>query len=136
MGMFDYIRCELPLPDGWESDELQTKDFDCQMVTHVITKDGRLMLDNGHYEEVPLLERRNWKVEWGTSVEAQKEHIVETTAGRIRRVPKMEDANFYGIVNFYGLELEVAKGRPFYVGHNYNAKFTDGQLAEITLATA
>lgn len=27
MGMFDYIRCDQPLPDGWQATELQTKDF-------------------------------------------------------------------------------------------------------------
>ena len=46
MGMYDRIKCELPLPDGWEPDELQTKDFDCLMEQHVITKTGRLLFYN------------------------------------------------------------------------------------------
>ena len=45
--MFDYLRCEVPLPDGFTG-ELQTKDFACDIATHVITKGGRLMLDKGH----------------------------------------------------------------------------------------
>jgi len=141
MGMFDYIACELPLPDGWQPSELQTKDFDCEMVVHRISKDGRLMLDRGYHESVPLLERPYWKAEWGDSEEAQKEHIIDALCGSVRRVPKYEDSNFHGIVNFYGLETTGyepderygARGRPVYKSHEYNAKFTDGRLVEIVL---
>jgi len=141
MGMFDYIRCEVPLPDGWQADELQTKDFDCEMITHVITKDGRLMLDNGHNETVPLLERSLWKAEWGEGEEAEKAHPLEALCGCMRRVPKMADSNFHGVVNFYGLETlryepderYGTRGRPIYKSHDYNAKFIDGQLASIEL---
>lgn len=124
MGMFDYIRCELPLPDGWEAPELQSKDFDCEMVTHVISKDGKMMLDRGHNEEAPLLERSMWKAEWGTSEKAQEDHALEALCGCIRRVPKYVDANFHGHVNFYGHDREKN-------WHEYNAKFTDGKLVEI-----
>ena len=126
MGMFDYIRCDVPLPDGAERSELQTKDFDCEMVTHIISKDGRLMLDRGHNEMVPLMDRPMWKAEWGDSEAAQKEHAVDALCGCMRRVPKYEDANYHGLVNFYGSD----KGN---VWHEYNAKFTDGQLVEISL---
>jgi hypothetical protein len=47
MGMFDYLRCEVPLPDGARPAELQTKDFDCDMLTHVISSTGQLLLDQG-----------------------------------------------------------------------------------------
>ena len=44
MGMFDYVHCEVPLPDGWQQPhELQTKDFDCEMEIYTIRKDGLLM---------------------------------------------------------------------------------------------
>lgn len=143
MGMFDYIRCEVPLPDGWQPDELQSKDFDCEMVVHVISKDGRLMLDRGHNEAVPLLERPRWKAEWGVSEEAQKAHSLEALLGCLRRVEKYEDANFHGVVNFYGAERvghEAADGwgppgRPIYTRHEYNARFTDGQLVGIELVS-
>lgn len=42
MGMFDYVRCEMPLPDGFEGKNMQTKDLGCTMSTVTITKDGRL----------------------------------------------------------------------------------------------
>lgn len=53
MGMFDYIICEYPLPDGFTaSDEFQSKDLDCMLSSYIITSDGRLILDNidCHYD--------------------------------------------------------------------------------------
>lgn len=139
MGMFDYIRCEMPLPDGWQAPELQSKDFDCEMVTHVISKEGRMMLDRGHNEEVPLLQRPRWKAEWGTSDKAQDDHALEALCGCMRRVPNYVDSKFHGIVNFYGSEVighEACDGypggqRPVRRFHDYLAKFTDGQCVGI-----
>jgi hypothetical protein len=45
--MFDYVRCDAPLPDGRTTppDEFQTKDFDHPYLDHyVITQAGRLVL--------------------------------------------------------------------------------------------
>jgi hypothetical protein len=45
MGMFDYIRCDYPLPSNPSIDatiNFQTKDFDCLMQQYVITVDGKL----------------------------------------------------------------------------------------------
>jgi hypothetical protein len=130
MGMFDRIRCDVPLPDGWEPDELQTKDFDCEMVTHIISAAGRLLLDQGRYEEVPKADRPY-----------PDDDELLGLVGSIRRVPKYVDAEFHGVVNFYGLETTGyepddrygPRGRPIYKSHDYLAKFTDGQLVSITL---
>lgn len=108
MGMFDYVRVEPPLPDGWEASLLQTKDFDCELVTHIITAEGRMMLD---------------------------------TAGFWNGEPNYKDANFHGFVSLIGIETVGHEpddrygpnGRPIYKSHDYLAKFTDGQLVEITL---
>jgi hypothetical protein len=127
MGMFDYIRCEVALPDGWVAGELQTKDFDCEMITHVISKDGRLLFDRGGWEAVPLLQRRLWRAAWGDSEQAEKDHVLEAAFGSMRRVPNYQDENFHGLVNFYGHDKDDQ-------WHEYNAKFTDGQLTEIVLA--
>jgi hypothetical protein len=133
MGMFDYIRCEKPLPDGFAG-ELQTKDFGCEMVTHVITSDGRLMLDDGHNEIVPEEDRPYYGTEkW--------DHPLFKICGSVRRVPKYIDANFHGIVYFGGLETIGfepderwgPRGRPIYKGHDYRAKFTDGNLVGIEI---
>lgn len=147
MGMFDYIRCEVPLPDGFVG-ELQTKDFDCAMGEHVITKDGRLVLAIlDHTEEVPKAER--------PYPDAPDESIL-SIAGSVRFIWRHEDANHHGMVNFYGSEYLRSDGTPYregggvlhqgqdvvsrktgeplrYVFHEYNAKFTDGRLVEIVV---
>lgn len=115
MGMFDYIRVEVPLPDRWASNNLQTKDFDCEMVEHVITKDGRLMLSRIDSTEVVPKEERPYPNETG----------LLAWAGSIRTHTSLRDSNFHGIVNFYGSEGGA--------WHEYNAKFTDGQLTGIEL---
>ena len=40
--MFDCVKCEVPLPDGWDAVNLQTKHFGCESDTYTITRDGRL----------------------------------------------------------------------------------------------
>jgi len=131
MGMFDYIKCEVPLPDGY-SGELQTKDFCCEMTTHIITKDGRLLVDNGYAESVPKHERPYPDAKPGDW---------RSICGMIRRVHKYEDANFHGLVSFGGLETighepderYGERGRPIYKDHSYIAKFTHGQLVGIEI---
>ena len=92
MGMFDYVDCELPLPDGWKG-KLQTRDFDCPYLeTYTIRADGRLI-------------HRETRKTFGVDV----------------------DTNFHGILNFYGLENDE--------WHEYNAKFTDGQLVSISIVS-
>ena len=44
MGMFDYLKCDYPLPDFDYQDALfQTKDLDCFLETYTITKEGILL---------------------------------------------------------------------------------------------
>jgi len=117
MGMFDYIKCELPLPDGWRPlGPLQTKDFDCDMVCHVISADGRLMLERiDAVHEVPKSER---------PFPDAPDDDLRSFCGCIRTERSTHDANFHGVVNFYGIDEEKR-------WHGYTAKFTDGQLVEI-----
>lgn len=115
MGLYDYVRCDVPLPDGW-SGSLQTKEFDCCMTTHVITSEGRLMLDSGYFEEVPREER---------PYREGSDGII----GVIRWIPKLEVSDFHGYVGLVGTELERVNGA--LVFHEYRAKFTDGQLVGI-----
>lgn len=49
MGMFDYVRCELPLPleasvDQSRMVEFQTKDTPCNLDTYIIGADRQLMV--------------------------------------------------------------------------------------------
>lgn len=111
MGMFDYVRCEVPLPDGWSADELQTKDFDMPYLeTYTIRADGRLIHRRPRYDIDPP----------------------DAPHGEI-------DTNFHGVLNFYGLETTGYEPpqpgdhfrRPITIWHEYNAKFTDGKLVGI-----
>ena len=44
MGLFDTVRCDMPLPDGYDGDDgFQTKSLDCEMDTYRITAEGRLI---------------------------------------------------------------------------------------------
>ena len=58
MGMFDYVKCEYPLPDPEAQDLLfQTKDTDAMFLeTYKITKEGQLLHFTGEYETTPLEE--------------------------------------------------------------------------------
>lgn len=42
MGMFDYLNCKLPLPDGAPKNPYQTKNLQCVMDTYEIKEDGTL----------------------------------------------------------------------------------------------
>ena len=112
MGLFDYVKCEVPLPDGYLG-ELQTKDFDePYMMEHVITKEGRLMRCYLlRVEEVPKSER---------AYPDAKDDDWRALCGCIKSVTELRDANFHGMFHFY-------------FDKYYVAKFTDGQLVEITL---
>lgn len=59
MGMFDYIRCEIPLPDGHSALLFQTKDTQewCEMKVFTIRADGRLIKSEYEYEETPQAEK-------------------------------------------------------------------------------
>jgi hypothetical protein len=101
MGLFDYILCEVPLPDGFTG-ELQTKDLGCYLLTHIITKDGRLVLE--HVDRI--------------------DEVLET------RITSRHDANFHGMLNFYGTDRGNRKDGSG-EWHEYNAKFVHGQLVSI-----
>jgi hypothetical protein len=144
LGVYDYIRCEQPLPDGWRpAERMQTKDFDCELVEYIITKDGRLLRDYGHLEHVPAEERPG----------ADPDHVLQAVGG-FRRVRRIMDTDFGGVVRFGGLEvigyepdqshggratywsngkLILTTRKPIYESHNYRAKFDDGQLVEFVM---
>lgn len=116
MGMFDYIKCEVPLPDGETMHELQTKDFECTMAVHTITKDGKLFLDLGHHIETPKDKLPYPDAEPGS---------FESFCGIITWVPNLvEQTTFHGWLNFYG-------HNPAGEWRDYKAKFTDGKLIKI-----
>lgn len=112
MGMYDYVVCQHPFPDGTiHTEELQTKDFDCMMTTLTITADGRLLIEDSHYETVPEQERPYY----GTS--KWDENILYRLSGSIRRVvDAVRDTNYHGDFYFGSMTTE------------YVARFSNGQL--------
>ena len=118
MGMFDYLRVDRQLPDGTDGStaQFQTKDFECSMVEYQISAEGRLLQPIWHSEEVPK-EQRPFPNDEGFL----------GLAGSMRTVvDRMHDMNHHGIVNFYRWDAAAKKL------HEYNAKFTEGQLVGIT----
>ena len=128
MGMYDYIYCDYPLPKGCgvaQKKAFQTKDFDCQMLTYRITKEGRLIKEVYEYEKTPEEERPFWGTEKWDKGEFYR------LCGSMR--PKQDtppiDINFHGDVNFYtshGLEGEWFE---------FAARFTDGELQWVRRVT-
>lgn len=110
MGLFDRIYCEIPLPDGFTG-EMQTKDFACVLHSLLIRADGRLMIEDCDWEEVPLEERSNPKRRF---------------LGKFRPINKRwRDLDFHGDFCFYG------SGEADGEWHEYIARFTHGTLESI-----
>jgi hypothetical protein len=119
MGMFDYIRCDAPLPDGWSpGGPLQTKDFDCEMVCHVITNDGKLMLERIDATHIVPKAERPYPNEPDDSILGM--------CGMLRINTGLYESDFHGVVNFYGHDENDR-------WHEYKAKFTDGRLVKIEI---
>lgn len=116
MSMFDHIRCEVALPDGFDGEPLfRTEDFERVLATHAIREDG-LYLDDGHYETVPKAERPHPDAAEGTLEELQ---------GSLRWVPNLVlHPEAHGMIAFHG---EDAAGKR----HDYEARFMDGELIGI-----
>lgn len=137
MGMFDYVECEHPLPDGWDMSGdavgLQTKAFDCDMTTVRIGANGRLTVERYDWETVPKAERPH-----------PNDDGMLGLIGSMRRVNRRwVDLDFHGEFDFGGLEVighdepdERGYRRPHYKSHDYIARFTDGQLVGIRCADA
>lgn len=115
MGMFDDLIYEaaMPLPDGYQGRNFQTKDFRCDWATYRISAEGRVMQPLNENDEIAGMLASTGVVRW-------------------------RDVQFHGWLNFYTL----ANTNPDYnyVGgdnpgewHGYNAKFTDGQLVMIEM---
>jgi len=105
MGMFDYVKCDYPLPRAEDvGAEFQTKDFDNPfMEQYIITAEGRLTKPKVRYED-----RSDPKAEG-----------LMAFCGMMTPVPtgEIEDLNWHGYLHF----------------GDYKAKFTDGKVVEIVI---
>jgi len=110
MGMFDHVYCEIPLPDGFTG-EMQTKDFVCGLRNLLIRANGRLMIEDCDWEDVPLEERPNPRFPF---------------LGSHRAINKRwRDLDFHGDFRFYGTRRSDSKL------YEYCARFTHGALESI-----
>jgi hypothetical protein len=114
MGMYDYLICEMTLPEqprAPQSRAFQTKDLECLLERYAITAAGRLIHHAVRYEEVPLSERPDSELPFIGSLRA-------VPTGRI-------DTNFHGVMEFYTYDDCTKES------WSYEAKFTDGQCVDI-----
>lgn len=115
MGMFDYLKIntnKLPVSEkekkiigtdpGW-----QTKDFDCILTTIEITDDNLLKIKR-----------------FNLVVDRSKKNALGTFGVFTHEDERIETINHHGYVNFY----TGVSG----CWYEFNAKFTDGKLIEIT----
>jgi len=119
MGMFDYLKCEYPLPERPPDGFFQTKDTPRQYLEkYTITTDGRLVHHAVRYEEVPENERPYWgNPGWENPL---LQHV-----GSVRSIPT-EDVvllYFHGDLYFYTFEEHKS--------YKYIAHFIHGKLQYI-----
>lgn len=113
MGMFDYVRSEIPLPDGFTG-EMQSKDFDCIMTTILIRADGRLVVEEREFERLPPC--------------PDDPHLLNRLERRRPIHKGWKDLDYHGDFRFYGYESAPSGD---YVPHDYVARFTHGTLEYI-----
>lgn len=118
MGMFDYVEVEVPLPDGWEPDELQTKSFDCILTTVRVAADGRLMVHLYEHEYVGDYDP-GWTKDGATI--PRFERVNE----RWEEWREPDGSKFHGVFYFYGSD------RATHEWHEYKATYDHGKLESI-----
>ncbi len=120
--MFDEVRVEVGLPDGYTGRHFQTKDLDCGLDHYRISAEGRLLVEDYELHVLPA-------------------DPAKTFSPPFRRESKgWRDTHFHGILNFYASPPPLGHrlgegGRRGHVDswHEYDAEFTDGQLVGLTV---
>lgn len=111
MGMFDYMICEMPLPDGSSTKgrEFQTKSFDNVMTKYVITTKGHL------YEH-------KWDYEWIEDENHFLKGYIQKVEGSFRQEHLTD---YHGDIIFYDSK-KISE-----VWRDYYARFTDGKVSRM-----
>lgn len=98
MGVFDYIRCDHPLPDGFDGRvTFQTKDTPAQFLeTYTITSDGRLLDEHGRDTQFHGDIEFTWSNvtgSWGKRISTEddappdgRDYLARFTEGRLARI--------------------------------------------------
>lgn len=146
MGMYDYIKCEYPLPDAHMQDALfQTKDTEAMYLEHyTITRDGKLVHHGVAYGETPPEERPYYDPEikgFKSAVDEFCGSISETPTGDIE-IPYHGDVYFYTSVGWFAdgtktYRISDGQGQRVTDGpwesateewFEYQARFTNGRV--------
>jgi hypothetical protein len=114
MAKFDYVRSEIPLPDGWTG-ELHTRAFESAFSTLLIRSDGRLLAQGFEHRDIGAAQKP--QPDWGDA--PPRPGAVRSTTTRWR------DLTFDGEVEFH------RPAGPDSVDHRYVARFIQDQLASI-----
>ena len=107
MGMFDELVCEMPLPDGWNTDgefTFQTKSLGRNLDWYRITKMGILVKEKSEFDEVNF--------------------VCVPVPGNPQFI------NHSGPLNFYEIEDLDDEN---YIWHEYDAQFLNGVCQYIEL---
>lgn len=119
MGMYDNLKInsnKLPLSDSekisiGDNPDWQTKDFECILSTAEITDEGRLRF-------------LTLKYGWDKDAESAMSKLTGKKGALITKDEKWIDIQHHGYINFYSTINDI--------WYEFNAKFTDGILVEIT----
>lgn len=121
MGMYDHIRCEYPLPEGWQDRTFQSKSLDCAMDDYTITADGRLIHHTVRWEVVPKEERPH--------PEAPDDDML-SFFGSMRTVPTGDvEIPYHGDIHFYDWDHARGLGKGL---RTFTARFTEGRVTRLT----
>lgn len=88
MGMFDWIKCEATLPDGYKPKRglFQTKHFECGLETITITEGGRLIGSTGDLAYHGVFNFYDY------SDNIWREYRAKFTNGQLESIIKMKEA--------------------------------------------
>lgn len=124
MGLFDYLKVEVPLPANTKMSHFQTKDLDCFMDQYILTDKGRLMQEKKIWEATPEDELPNKDALKGSlsrlygSVRTTQKETIETI-----------DMGYTGSVEFYGTDHTLNKEEQWL---EFSALFLKGDLISIS----
>jgi len=122
MGMFDYVKCDYPLPDievaeKWNIDlksvSFQTKDMDNCLEEYIIKNDGELYIVKNEYK---------WVDDDNSFLKGYCEVVSSEEV----------KAEYHGMMNFYHYEHDLTKDdKHFTLSIDFLAKFVDNKLVDL-----
>jgi hypothetical protein len=115
MAKFDYVRSEIPLPDGWTG-ELHTCAFGSGLSIMLIRGDGRLLAQEFEHRDIATAQRP--QPDWNDASTPPSGAVRSTT-------PQWRDLAFDGEFEFH------RPAAPGSADHRYVARFVQGQLTSI-----